>query len=180
MTLLSLQYSRAAQRADFVLYVAAVAWLALLLLLRGPAGKGGPVLLLVAAGLACWTAMEYLLHRFVLHGLPPFRGWHAQHHARPQALIGLPTVLSATLFTLLVAWPALALLQAWAAEALLLGVLLGYLAYGVTHHAVHHWPANNGWLRRRKREHALHHHGLRRPGGYGVTTSFWDRLFGTT
>ena len=28
----------------------------------------------VAGGVFAWTLVEYLLHRFVLHGLAPFRG----------------------------------------------------------------------------------------------------------
>jgi cyclopropane-fatty-acyl-phospholipid synthase len=74
--------------------------------------------------------------------------------------------------------PALALGGLWKACALTLGLVVGYLAYGVTHHATHHWRADSAWLRRRKRWHALHHH-QKRPCCYGVTTTFWDQLFGT-
>jgi len=64
----------------------------------------------------------------------------------------------------------------WEACALTLGLLIGYLAYAVTHHAIHHWPAHNNWLKTRKRSHALHHH-LRQLGSYGVTSGFWDAVF---
>jgi len=57
--------------------------------------------------------------------------------------------------------------------------LIGYVAYGITHHTTHHWRANNAWLRERKRWHVLHHHNVGRLGHYGVTTTFWDRVFGT-
>jgi cyclopropane-fatty-acyl-phospholipid synthase len=60
-----------------------------------------------------------------------------------------------------------------------LGVLVGYLGYSLTHHATHHWPARNAWTRRRKRWHAMHHGALAQPGYYGVTSGFWDALFGT-
>ena len=130
-------------------------------------------------GLAGWTVIEYLLHRFVLHGLQPFSRWHAEHHSRPTALICSPTSLSASLITVLVFLPALALAGLWPACALTFGVLTGYLAYAVTHHATHHWRSEAAWLLRRKRWHALHHRASRPPGHYGVTSGFWDHVFGS-
>jgi sterol desaturase/sphingolipid hydroxylase (fatty acid hydroxylase superfamily) len=61
--------------------------------------------------------------------------------------------------------------------ALGLVVASGYLAYGLAHHAAHHWRMPSAWMQRQKRWHALHHH---RHGGacYGVSTGLWDRLFG--
>ncbi|MDX5446368.1 MAG: hypothetical protein LPJ87_09975, partial [Zoogloeaceae bacterium] len=32
--------------------------------------------ILLIAGLVSWTLLEYLLHRFVLHGRGPFQRWH--------------------------------------------------------------------------------------------------------
>jgi hypothetical protein len=61
---------------------------------------------LALLGLVAWTLLEYALHRFVLHGLQPFRTWHAEHHRRPRALIGTPTILSATLIAALGGHPA--------------------------------------------------------------------------
>jgi cyclopropane-fatty-acyl-phospholipid synthase len=185
MSILSLEHGRAAYRADFVLYGTVVVLLAVALGLRAPAGHLLGSAATVAAGLAGWTLLEYALHRFVLHGIAPFSEWHAQHHRRPQALIGLPTLASATLFATLVFLPAYLLFGRWHATALLLGMLLGYLAYAAMHHMVHHGPAQAGWLQRRRRWHALHHRGLGTPGArtvygaYGVTSAFWDRRFGT-
>lgn len=56
--------------------------------------------------------------------------------------------------------------------------MTGFLAFSVTHHAVHCWRAQGAWLRRRKQLHALHHHG-KAERCYGVTTALWDRAFGT-
>jgi sterol desaturase/sphingolipid hydroxylase (fatty acid hydroxylase superfamily) len=63
------------------------------------------------------------------------------------------------------------------AGAVTLGVVAGYLAYAVTHHATHHWRSGNPWLQRRKRRHALHHHDKTVPRCYGVTSAFWDHVF---
>ena len=176
MRLFSLEHSKLAYGVDFVLYGAAIVVLATFLLTE-PARQQAPQSLgLVLAGLAGWTLIEYLMHRFVLHGLQPFRGWHDEHHRRPAALISAPTILSGTLITTLVFLPALALTDVRRASALTLGVLMGYLAYSVTHHATHHWRADNAWLKQRKRWHAQHHH-VGQPGCYGVTTDLWDRVF---
>ena len=129
------------------------------------------------SGLLGWTAIEYGLHRFLLHGPQPFRRWHAEHHQRPSARIGTPTILSGGLIAALVLLPALLLGDPWRAGALSLGMLGGYLAYTLSHHAIHHGCGDSRWLRRRKRWHARHHHPTRLPLCYGVTTGFWDRVF---
>lgn len=179
MALFSLEHSNTAYRVDFALYCAAVVALAAFLLLRGQSDQRLEIMSFVLVGLASWTAIEYAMHRFVLHGLPPFRRWHAEHHERPTALIYTPTILSATLIATLVFLPAVVAANLWRASALTLGVLNGYLAYSITHHATHHWRADNVWLRQRKRWHALHHHHVESPGCYGVTTAFWDHVFGS-
>lgn len=178
MGMFTLEHSRAAYRADYILYGAAVAALATGTLAAGPREQVAQVAALVLAGLCAWSAIEYALHRFVLHGLAPFRQWHALHHERPAALICAPTMLSAGLILGLVFVPALLLGDLWRACALTFGVVGGYLAYAVTHHATHHWRADSAWLKRRRRWHALHHH-VSGPGCYGVTSAFWDRVFGT-
>ncbi len=178
MNLFALEHSKAAYRADIALYGFAVALLAVALLRAGPDVGRIEIAAVALAGLAGWTLVEYVLHRFVLHGIAPFRRWHALHHERPMALICTPTILSASLFLVLVFLPALILGGRWRAGALTLGLLAGYLAYTLTHHGTHHWRSRNAWFNQRKRWHALHHHGDR-PACFGVTTGFWDRVFGT-
>ena len=180
MELFALEHSQAAYRADFALYGTAVVALSAFLLLDGPRDQQPFIAAIALGGLVSWTAIEYALHRFVLHGLQPFRRWHAEHHERPRALICSPTIMSASLILTLVFLPALLLGGLWRACAFTLGVLTGYLAYAITHHATHHWRADNAWMRDRKRWHALHHHHLEQPGHYGVTSAFWDHVFGST
>jgi sterol desaturase/sphingolipid hydroxylase (fatty acid hydroxylase superfamily) len=178
MSFFTLEHSKTAYRADFVLYGAAVVCLAAYLVAASPQNDHGSLLVIALAGLAAWTFIEYALHRFVLHGLQPFKRWHAAHHERPSALICTPTILSAVLIGLLVFLPALLLGGSWRACALTAGLLTGYLFYTATHHAIHHWHARSAWLQRRKRWHALHHH-RGASGHYGVTSAFWDRVFGS-
>ena len=179
MGLFAMEHGKAAYRADFGFYGTAVAALATFLFSAGSHSQRIESLALVWVGLASWTAIEYLLHRFVLHGLAPFKRWHEEHHQRPRALICAPTILSASLILVLVFLPVLALGGVWNACAVTLGMLSGYLFYAVTHHAIHHWTAKSAWLKRRKRWHALHHHGAGRLGGFGVTSAFWDYVFGS-
>jgi cyclopropane-fatty-acyl-phospholipid synthase len=164
-------------RLDFAFYSAVVAALLVWAVHSPPAGGLWDALGWAVAGFVAWTLVEYLLHRFVLHGLRPFKGWHARHHNSPQALIATPTLLTAALFGALVLWPAMAWLPAGSAQALVLGVLAGYLVYITLHHALHHAPAAR-WLRQPRRWHALHH----RPGErsrYGVSVPLWDHVFRT-
>lgn len=171
----AIEHSLSEYRADFVFYGGV--WLSLLayLALATPVSMRWDVVSLTMVGIATWSLVEYLLHRFVLHGLRPFREWHTAHHQHPTALICTPTILSATLMVLLVFLPALALVDLWHAYGLTFGMLSGYLAYTVTHHSMHHGRACPHWLKGRKRWHALHHAGG--SGHYDVTSAFWDHVF---
>ena len=65
------------------------------------------------------------------------------------------------------------------ASAVTCGLMLGYLWYISIHHILHHWhPRHPGHFYTLKRRHALHHH-VDETINFGVTSAFWDRLFGT-
>jgi cyclopropane-fatty-acyl-phospholipid synthase len=177
MALFSIDHGPAAYWADFGIYGTAVAALAILLSVLAPREHWPSLAALVVLGVAAWTLIEYAVHRFVLHGLEPFSRWHAEHHDRPKALMSTPTLLSASLVASLIFLPGLLAAGLWRAFAWTLGVLAGYLAYALTHHATHHWRSRGAWMARRKRWHARHHH---MGACYGVSSSFWDRVFGTT
>ncbi len=175
LRLFTIEHSLSEYRADFVVYGAA--WLSLLafLVLGAPGPLRWSIAALSIVGIVAWSLVEYVLHRFVLHGLRPFSDWHTAHHRHPTALICTPTVLSAALIALLVFLPALALASLWHACGLTFGMLSGYLAYTLTHHAMHHGHAARRWLPGRRRCHALHH--ASGSGHYGVTSGFWDHVF---
>jgi len=188
---LSFEHSPGTYRADFCVYGA-------VLLALGAALWAGPpdprLLGWVVAGACTWTLLEYLLHRFVLHGLAPFKQWHLEHHRRPTALIAAPTLLSAAVFSSLLL-PAAWVLGTRPAAALGVGLLGGYLVYGLIHHAIHRPITRHAthfgwrWLLKRRLWHGLHHRrmhatpGHPRPtaaqGYYGVSSAFWDRVFRT-
>ncbi|WP_281813831.1 sterol desaturase family protein [Limnohabitans sp. MORI2] len=173
-----------AYRFDLIFYAVSPLSLGLLLYIYSPLESRAEILLLGLVGLVLWSLIEYLLHRFVLHGLPPFKRWHTQHHNQPMARICLPTALSMLLILLLVFLPSLCVFNIWQASSFTCGVLSGYAIYTHIHHATHHARQTNGWLARRQREHAIHHashHFSLQPKerNFGVTNQFWDRLFHT-
>jgi sterol desaturase/sphingolipid hydroxylase (fatty acid hydroxylase superfamily) len=177
---LSLKHSKFAYRADFALYGIAIATMTTAIAAVPARGQYVGLVAWVVGGLALWWMIEYVFHRFLLHGMSPFREWHAEHHARPTARITSPTIFSASLIAGLVTLPAWLLVGAWPACAVTLGVTIGYYAYAIVHHATHHWRTKNAWLLERKRWHAAHHHTVAAPRCFGVTNSFWDRIFGTS
>ncbi len=138
------------------------------------------------AGLAFWTLAEYLLHRFVFHFHPKnpslkalFWSIHGVHHDYPQdskRLVMVPSlsIPLAALFYLIF----LATFGAHAAAPFFAGFIAGYLAYDMTHYAIHHHHIRNKYLLGVKSHHMAHHY--RNPRrGYGVSSDIWDRVFGT-
>jgi sterol desaturase/sphingolipid hydroxylase (fatty acid hydroxylase superfamily) len=176
MTFYKLEYTKASYFADFAVYLLAVVCASAFLLLFAPPSEQLAIAICITGGLIGWSLLEYLLHRFVLHGPQPFRAWHLEHHQRPRALIGTPTAISVGLILGLMFLPMLVLAGPWRASGFTLGVAIGYLTYAWTHHALHHWRTDGAWLKSCKRQHAVHH-GSHKGCQYGVTTAFWDRVF---
>lgn len=58
------------------------------------------------------------------------------------------------------------------------GFILGYLFYASMHYAIHAWPSPFKWLKPIWRNHHLHHY-KNDEKGFGVSTHFWDKVFGT-
>lgn len=176
--MIKLEQRRASYFADFVVYPAVIMAGLVVLVLR--ADRSPAILLLSAVlGFFAWTLVEYVLHRFVFHHVQPFEGWHDEHHKRPRALIGTPTIASLALFAVLGFLPLYLALGPSIGLAATLGLICGYLLYVTVHHGVHHWHTRPGsWMRARQQDHARHHmKGAH--GWYGVITPFWDKVFST-
>ncbi len=132
----------------------------------------------VAAGFAVWTDLEYFVHRVLYHNVPYFKELHDAHHAEPNAFVGAPPVIALVMIFALTYVPVVTISKL-AASGLTIGMLIGYMAYMLLHHAAHYWKLpTRSWLYRICRHHALHHY-HRVEGNYGITTGFWDRVFGT-
>ena len=142
-----------------------------------------------AAGAFAWTATEYASHRWVLHGpfgkgrlkYLPLGGLHRAHHRVPDATsfaaraAGHLAVAGAAALTsvgLAAATPTMLARSASAAFS------AGYTTYEINHWNAHHRPARTQWGERLRARHHRHHFGA--PGSnLGVTTGFWDQVFGT-
>lgn len=168
----SLEHGDLAYRRDLAIFGSASAGLAAVLVMVAPRVKLTDIIVCAALGLAGWSIVECGLDRFVLHGFRPFSSWHAEHHRRPTARIYSPTIASVTLIATLVYIPAWIMFGPWPASAVTFGIVTGDFCYAITHHAVHHWAAEVGWIHGRKRWHGLHHarrHDL--PGGAAISVS---------
>lgn len=140
------------------------------------------VMLFFAGGVALWTLAEYLLHRFLGHehrGRNFFKAEHTLHHSRANYFapaykkILLAVTVSATLLLLLSL-----LLPLAAALGFVMGFTAMYGLYELTHHRYHsREPLAHPFIALRK--HHFYHHFHNPKKNHGVTTRFWDRVFGT-
>ncbi len=58
------------------------------------------------------------------------------------------------------------------------GFIFGYLLYGSMHYAIHAFNPPFKWMKSLWRNHHLHHY-KEEEKGFGVSTTLWDRIFGT-
>ncbi len=175
-----MRLSKTAYYADFVIYAIVIGGLFSLSALGSRSWALLDWLVAAAAGMVVWTLMEYALHRFVLHRVPVIAAMHDVHHASPRALIGTPTWVTLTLFLVVVFLPAWRALSFNTSSGLTAGAMSGFLWYGILHHTIHHGRPRALASRLREIAHRhLRHHYSRRQGNFGVTTIFWDWVFGT-
>ncbi|HMP93763.1 MAG TPA: sterol desaturase family protein [Phnomibacter sp.] len=138
-----------------------------------------------ALGIFSWTLFEYFAHRFLFHMTPTSNTGkkiayilHGNHHHYPrdrQRLFMPPVpslILSSTIFGIFY------LLMGSYAFMFFPGFLLGYLMYGSMHYAIHAWNPPFKFMKPLWRNHHLHHY-KDEHRGFGVSTTIWDRVFGT-
>lgn len=177
-------FSRTAYWVVPLIYVPAIA---LLLSYSAQLGVSWPAMGgLAFAGFVWWTLMEYWLHRTLFHWEPPGKLGerfhfilHGVHHQWPDDRLRLvfPVALSMTLFWIFCGL-SVALLGTfgWAFHA---GLVVGYITYDLTHYYLHHGRAKQGRMRRLRQHHVIHHFKKGHEGKFGVSTTIWDRVFGT-
>jgi len=137
-------------------------------------------------GLLCWSLVEYFLHRFVFHFKPRanlfkriFYLIHEVHHEYPNDSLRLvmPPIESVPLavifyFGLNTLLPNKVFFPYFA------GLVLGYLVYDMVHYSVHHLPLKSRAGQYFKKHHVRHHF-QEEDRGFGVSSPWWDRVFGT-
>ncbi|ODM16295.1 hypothetical protein SI65_08294 [Aspergillus cristatus] len=141
-------------------------------------------------GLFFWTLIEYVMHRFLFHidtllpdnrvGITLHFLLHGIHHYLPMDKYRL--VMPPTLFVLLAApfWKfahAVIFYDWYAAVLAYCGGVFGYVCYDMTHYFLHHRNLPS-YYKQLKKYH-LQHHFADFDNGFGVTSRFWDVVFGT-
>lgn len=149
-------------------------------------------LALALSGVPVWTLVEYLFHRYVLHGRFPRREsrigrWmhdrldplHWEHHERPFDGLHISGQLSDLIGLFVAAATVSALFPVYTAPALLAGVVLSYVMEEWVHHSVHFYEFKNRYFRYLQKYHRYHHSHEGMDQGYGLTSGIWDFVFRT-
>ncbi|RIB03786.1 hypothetical protein C2G38_2135822 [Gigaspora rosea] len=147
------------------------------------------IIVLFLIGIGIWTLLEYTLHRFLFHidallpdhpyALSVHFALHGIHHYLPMDRLRLvmPPILGAA-----IAYPIIQLgyimFPEHAARAMIAGAMFGYVCYDLTHYHLHHARPFSQHLREMKTYHLAHHY-KNYELGYGITSKFWDSIFGT-
>jgi sterol desaturase/sphingolipid hydroxylase (fatty acid hydroxylase superfamily) len=185
----------------YVQYPAIVAYVALAAVALGlyawrPAPLA-PTLLTVGAAALVYPLVWYVLHRWVLHSRWMFKvpflasTWkriHYDHHQDPNHLEVLFGALHTTLPTIALATAPVgyAIGSAWGADAAFGGAAIAFATGLLTTclyefvHCIQHlaYKPKSKWLAEMKKRHMAHHF-HDETGNFGITTFFWDKLFGT-
>ncbi|KAJ3045994.1 fatty acid alpha-hydroxylase [Rhizophlyctis rosea] len=145
---------------------------------------------LFAMGIMNWSVIEYSLHRFLFHVdeiMPDNRFaitahflLHGVHHYIPMDKMRLvmPPALSITLAIPIYSLYAAFLPTFAVCAPLAAGTITGYVGYDLMHYYLHHGKPYGAHLKEMKTYH-LDHHYKDATLGYGITSKFWDRVFGT-
>ncbi|HEU4634514.1 MAG TPA: sterol desaturase family protein [Flavisolibacter sp.] len=146
---------------------------------------GGKIAALFFGGMFFWTFFEYLAHRFAFHWIAESKKaqkfvyiMHGNHHHYPRDrerlfMPPLPSIiLASSIFGIQY------LLLQENAFVFFPGFILGYLLYASMHYAIHAWNPPFKWMKPLWRNHHLHHY-KNEHKGFGVSTTIWDRVFGT-
>lgn len=140
------------------------------------------LVLIFFLGVVSWTLAEYLLHRFLGHvhkGKNFFKAEHLQHHSKANYFapaykkVALAVVISVKLIFIISLFASIQ-----TAVAFVLGFLTMYILYEATHARFHRKePIAKPFIILRK--HHFYHHFHNPKTNLGLTTRFWDRVFGT-
>ena len=131
----------------------------------------------VAVGYLFWGFLEYAVHGLLSHRWRTFASpLHWNHHQNPRfvftsPLAVVPTTLLLFAIGTLAAGPLLA-------GSFVVGTLVGFCRYERKHWRFH-FREPRSERERLLRSHHLAHHFCNPQVYYGVSTRFWDRVFGT-
>jgi sterol desaturase/sphingolipid hydroxylase (fatty acid hydroxylase superfamily) len=143
------------------------------------------IALVFFSGMFFWTFFEYLMHRYAFHAVADSERaqkfiytMHGNHHhfPRDKERLFMPPVPSLIIASVL--FFLYRLVMGNYVFMFFPGFMLGYLLYGSMHYAIHAWNPPFRWMKPLWRNHHLHHYKDEHKG-YGVSSTIWDRVFGT-
>lgn len=143
------------------------------------------VLVFFLGGIVLFTLVEYVMHRFLYH-IPAetekrrrfqyvIHGVH-HDHPRDKTRLAMPPLVSIVLATLFISL--FRVLIGPNGYAFGGGFLFGYSTYLLAHYAIHIYKQPKNVLGIIWKHHNLHHY-VGDDGAFGVSTPFWDYIFGT-
>ena len=144
-----------------------------------------------ALGVAFWTWLEYMVHRYILHGEFAdgpghkhllhilFGHLHWEHHARPWDANHINgTIKDTAPFILPMTVPAF-FFPAQTYLAFLAGVIQAYVVEEWVHHSVHFYHFKNIYFRYIQAHHRYHHSQRGQDIAFGLTSGMWDAAYQT-
>lgn len=143
--------------------------------------------LIYLGALFFWTFFEYFFHRYINHldEYFPDSEWadkiaytiHGVHHEYPRDKERLLMPPIPGLLIVAILYGVFVMILGSFVYLFLPGFMTGYLLYVFVHFNVHTTPVPS-WLKIQYRHHAIHHY--KHPDkAFGVSTTLWDRVFGT-
>lgn len=142
-------------------------------------------LLFFFLGAFFFTLIEYVMHRYLYH-IPAdtekkrkFQHTiHGVHHDHPRdkSRLALPPILSVVLAVVFISL--YRLIMGNFGYAFGGGFLFGYSTYLAAHYAIHMYKPPQNFLNIIWKHHNLHHF-VGDDGAFGVSSPFWDHVFGT-
>jgi 4-hydroxysphinganine ceramide fatty acyl 2-hydroxylase len=147
--------------------------------------QGKTVAPLFLTGLIFFTLVEYAVHRFFYH-MPAdtprkariqhvFHGIHHEH-PRDKSRLAMPPVMSVAVAVLFIGLFKLALGDLGFSFGG--GFMAGYAIYLLVHYSIHAYKPPRNFLRALWKHHNLHHY-AGDTSAFGVSSQFWDHVFGT-
>ena len=141
-------------------------------------------LFLIIAGLIFFTFSEYIIHRFILHIVkdhttsePPSNS-HLYHHRFPRDKyrldISLPVAILMAMVFIALFW----LVLREKSFVFFSGFATGYCLYHFVHYKIHTVPPPKSMFKYLWKHHHVHHY-MDDTVAFGVTSPFWDIIFGT-
>lgn len=162
--------------------------IAITLIYYGIVEKGFHVpgmIMLFFTGMFVFTFVEYIMHRFLYH--IPSRSertkkisytMHGVHHDYPKdkSRLAMPPVVSLIIASLL--FIVYRSVLGDYVFGFLAGFLIGYACYLGIHYSIHAFKVPNNFLKILWHHHSIHHY-REDDRAFGVSSPFWDYVFGT-